>query len=196
MESEKVVRRAPSQRRKQKPDDAVEIRPEVMDKESSRGDANALSAAEKVMKDLEKLLKKRCKQELKKKEEENPNPDESTKRHLEEHGSEVDGAKFLMNPRSFTQSVENIFNFSFLVKKGKAAIGVRSGRKNDGIRRPGLWVQHRSNDDVSHVESTQAVVSFTMEDWRRICQQHCFDEGDIPHRSGLKQAYVSQPQGN
>ena len=122
MEGEKIVRKARAKEKANRPEEAAEVRPEVMDKEASRGDADALSAAEKVMKDLEKLLKKRAKQELQKKADANPDPDNDTKRRLDQHGTELDGAKFLMNPKSFTQSVENIFNFSFLVKKGKASV--------------------------------------------------------------------------
>ena len=200
IQGEKVVRKARGKRQKEKAEDAPEIRPELMDKEAAAGDADALSAAEKVMKDLEKLLKKRARQEYEKQKEAIGNADDETATdRLKEHAGEVDGVNFLMNPKSFTQSVENIFNISFLVKKGRAAVGVRSKMESDDIRRPGLFVQPRnSNADVDGLpESTQAVVSFTMKDWRRICQGHELKKGDIPHRTGSRHervATVSQSQ--
>ena len=192
MEGEKIVRKARAKEKANRPEEAAEVRPEVMDKEASRGDADALSAAEKVMKDLEKLLKKRAKQELQKKADANPDPDNDTKRRLDQHGTELDGAKFLMNPKSFTQSVENIFNFSFLVKKGKAGIGVRSPMECDDIRQGGLWVQHHSGREGEQPESTQAVVSFTMKDWRRLCAARDWEPGDIPHRTGSRHERVAE----
>ena len=186
MEGQKVARKARAKPVGSKQETAPEVRPEVMDKEASKGDADALSAAEKVMKELDKLLKKKSKEQLEKNREEHANPDEGTQKRLEEHGTEVDGVKFLMNPHSFTQTVENIFNFSFLVKKGKAAVGVRGKMEADEIRRPGLWVQYRQGSEEEPPESTQAVVSFTMADWRRICKAHELKQGDIPHRTGSR----------
>eukprot|EP00977_Amphora_coffeiformis_P010121 scaffold2357_cov167-Amphora_coffeaeformis.AAC.29 len=194
MEGEKVVRKARAKRQKEKADEAPEIRPELMDKEAAAGDADALSAAEKVMKDLEKLLKKRAKQEYEKQKEVVENSGDPVARNrLKEHAGEVDGVHFLMNPKSFTQSVENIFNVSFLVKKGRAAVGVRSKMEGDDICPAGLWVQPRSSssDEDGLPESTQAVVSFTMKDWRRICQAHDLKKGDIPHRTGSRHERVA-----
>lgn len=185
-EGTKVARKARAKKQANKQEDGPEVRPEVMDKEAAK-DANALSAAEKDMEQLKKLLKKRSKHELiKKKEENEENMDEDTQARLEEHGTEVDGVQFLMNPKSFTQTVENIFNFSFLVKKGQAAIGVRSKMESDGIRQKGLWVRYIPTNEDEYPETTQAVVSFTMADWRRICESHKLEEGDIPHRTGSR----------
>ena len=51
--------------------------------------------------------------------------DDLTRRYVAERSSvSLPGA--LCNPRSFGQSVENIFHFSFLVKNGRARVGARS----------------------------------------------------------------------
>lgn len=198
IEGEKVVRKARAARRKEKADEAPEIRPELMEKEAAAGDADALSAAEKVMKDLEKLLKKRAKQEYEIQKEAIENADDATMERIKEHAGEVDGVQFLINPKSFTQTVENIFNVSFLVKKGKAGVGVRKKLDSDDICRSGLWVKHcHRHADQEGPASTQAVVSFTMKDWRRIKQAHDLKKGDIPHRTGSRHeraAAVSQSQ--
>jgi hypothetical protein len=189
VEGEKVVRKK-AKRQRQKNDDAEEIRPEVLSKETNKKDADALSATEKMIRKLDKVLAKRCQEELQKKYEEHPGNDEALVKKLEKHGREVDGVRFLVNPRSFTQTVENIFNYSFLVKKGTAAIGVRSPMERDEIKRQGLWVA-TSNPDDAVGETTQAVVSFTMKDWRRMIEAHQLKECDIPHRTGSKHERVA-----
>ena len=105
-----------------------------------------------------------------------------SKRHDQEkvaHGEEattttsVPGVPFLLNPQSFTQTVENIFYYSFLVKKGEAGIAASS---QDGLR-----VRPAVAEEGQPVK--QAICSLTMRDWRRLCEQHLGNQsGDLPHR--------------
>ena len=170
---EVVVRKARKPRLKRSNADALEEqRPEQV--ENNKGDADQLSAAEKSMKEVNKVLRKKCKVK-------------------EGDPIEVDGVQFLFNPKSFTQTVENIFHFSFLIKKSEAAIGVRSHEEADGAGKlPGLWVKAVHNDEndddaqPAPSETTQAVVPFTMRDWRRICQSHQLESGILKHRTGSK----------
>jgi non-structural maintenance of chromosomes element 4 len=92
----------------------------------------------------------------------------------------VDAIKFLLNPKSFTQSVENLFNFSFLVKKGEAEIGV-SDSPGLGQTTRGLYVTPRNNGD--NMACRQAVIGFTLRDWKRLCDAAGLEEGDLPHRA-------------
>jgi hypothetical protein len=194
IEGTKVVRKARA-RNKQVADTAPEVRPEVMDK--TKDDADALSAAEIAMKHLEKKLKVGCKQAEAAKRKQVPSADDAD---MEEHGAEVDGVGFLFNPDSFTQTVENIFNLGFLIKKGRAAVGVRPRSQADAMRRPGLFVKNIPKDptvDGTPVQSTQAVVSFTMKDWKRIVEAHALNECALGHRTGSKHGRAmaaSQPE--
>ena len=194
VETTKVVRkRRKIQRRTE--DDTEEVRPEVVAEDANRKTADTLSAAEKGIKELEKVLKKRSVEEIRRKMEAFPNPDEHTEQQLREHAKEVDGVQLLMNPRSFTQSVENIFNLSFLVKKASAAVGVRPPlERPNGIKQPGFYVYrvHSDEKDERVGEATQAVLSFTMKDWRRLCEAYKLEKGDLPHRTGSRHARASQ----
>lgn len=138
-----------------------------------------------MIKKLDKVLTKRSIEEATKSHQAHPSTDPAVVAKLKKHAGEVDGVQFLVNPRSFTQTVENIFNYSFLVKKGAAAIGVRSPMERDDIKRQGLWVA-TTDDNAVVGEPTQAVVSFTMKDWRRMCEAHQLEAGDIPHRTGSR----------
>lgn len=158
-------------RQKETIDEAKEEEPEAV--QNNKSDADQLSAAEKNLKLMKQVLKTRSRQEAEKQ---------------GRKSAPVDGVSFLFNPNSFTQTVENIFNFSFLIKKGEAEIGVR-----DDI---GLYVlpKHRPSDEDfqnSQTSATQAVVSFTMSDWRRLVKAHGLTKGDLPHRTGSKHAKVS-----
>ena len=163
---EKKKRKEPAQRQARYKDSSEEVRPEDVQQDGKAKDADQLSAAEKNLKKLSKILDKQTKAAEKAGQE----PVEGRMR--------IDGVPFLFNPKSFTQTVENIFNFSFLIKSGDAAIGVD---EDDG-----LWVAK----DASHAESSakQAVISFTMRDWQRIVDAYGLQEGDLPHRTGSKHA--------
>lgn len=172
MDSQAEIKRkqARKPRHKEVIDESKEEEPEAV--KNSKADADQLSAAEKNLKQMKQILKSRAREQV-------------GKSNSISNDAAIDGVKFLFNPKSFTQTVENIFNFSFLIKKGDAEIGVRDGM--------GLYVkpQARPSDDAQHeVTTTQAVISFNMRDWRRIVEQHGLAEGDLPHRTGSKHARV------
>ena len=187
--------------------DEVEVKPETVDNTTNKGDADKLSAMEKAMRVIRKKLKTRSLEEAEK-------GASADKNGSDENNPDIDMVRFLFNPQSFTQTVENIFNFSFLIKKGEAEIGVRPTKSlgNSNSTTPsGGFVAYRNfegsslnddpNDDMTST-ATQAVCRFTMADWRRLCQQQAvaagsgttgsFEQGDLPHRTGTKHGRVSQ----
>jgi len=156
-----------------------EIQPEQVTTRTK--DSDNLSAVEKAMKSMSKKLTQRIK---------------------EDHGGvvrdtdDIDGIQFLFNPESFTQTVENIFNYSFLVKDGKGAIFVRDQMEaSQEGKPPGLRVGPRHNDSVNLQKHTQSVCSFTMSDWRKLCEAHNLEQGDLPTRKTKirKTSQLSQP---
>lgn len=136
-----------------------EERPEELEKIEKSG--NELSAVEDHLKVLSKTLCRRVKQEAEKVDGEN-------KKKVK-----ICAVKFLMNPKSFTQTVENIFHFSYLVKGGKASIGVD---KNTGL--PVVRPTVIKDKSVGR----QSVVAFNMSDWRRLNEAFDISEGDLPDR--------------
>lgn len=158
------IKNARKPRQKEVVDDSKEEEPEAV--KNSKADADQLSAAEKNMKQLKQVLKARAKEQ-----------------EAKNKSKEIDGVQFLFNPESFTQTVENIFNFSFLIKKGDAEIGI--DKKKSLYVKP----QCKPTDDRIHEYSpTQAILSFTMRDWKRILMEHGEVTGDLPHRTGSKHA--------
>ncbi len=98
--------------------------------------------------------------------------------------------ELLFNPKSFTQTVENICNYSFLVKEGKASLKVRNEKllgddKNvyslDGGPVANC-MSYNSNRKKSPPKPRQAIVSLTMEDWKSLVEAYDVKESDVKHR--------------
>jgi hypothetical protein len=151
--------------RRYKEDNIEAVKPKQVEEGEQEGDPNKLSASEKTIKQIEKSLKKRVNQNI-----------------AVDKGSDIAGAKFLCNPQSFTQTVENMFHFSFLIKKGEAKICIRDGG-GLGASKGGLYVSAAkpAPEGDDHADNKQAVLAFTMQDWRTLCEG--LTEGDLPHRA-------------
>lgn len=175
-EKKKIVRRP-----KVKDEAEEETAEEVKQTKGSNKDTNTLSATQKQMIQVGQLLYKRCKEEkestrvkLQAKGHELTTEEERTaaRKRVEKLGDRICAVKFLFNPNSFTQTVENIFSMSFLVKEGRAEIGVR-GRNEcqqhhwDDSVVPGPWIRslkEESDGDIvnTHTECRQAIVRLDM----------------------------------
>ena len=183
-------------------EDAEEEEPEELAKKE-RKSADQLSQAERNMKEMKRILKDKShatRASLHEKYEEikenDPENEALARQQLMDHGNEVDFVKFLVNPKSFTQTIENIFNFSFLVKTGEAQIKMRkkaplgSSQEANPLDLPtsGCFVSVGKKDEKDYDgPSRQCVIPFTMKDWRRLREAYGLDECDIPHRKGTKQ---------
>jgi hypothetical protein len=196
-----VKQRAQRQKREEEDEDVEEERPEDV-KGHTKKDADQLSAIEQSMKVLHKTLQKRVNTTY----EENKRKlidaydgqiPPKLKKKLKRHGVEIDAIQYLFNPKSFTQTVENIFHYSFLVKRGNASLrandkgfGEYLGEESKG----GIFVKY-VDVDSSHPPPRQAILSLTMKDWRQLCKAYEVTEGDLPHRTGSKHARraTSQP---
>jgi hypothetical protein len=101
--------------------------------------------------------------------------------------------KFVTNPESFSQTVENIFYVSFLARKAVVAINVESGqpilsksfnffflsysKQKKGTRAP---PSVENLDDV--VNKKQIVVGIDMKEWREIIETYKITSSYIPTR--------------
>ena len=137
-------RKKPERRKKQTQEESEdEEQPEEVDQTGKKkSDGNELSAVAKHMSVISKTLKARHSEQqegaIERAEEYETQlsqeiDDQGTllkkkKRFIKEN-SQVNAVNCLFNPKSFTQTVENVFHFSFLVKESRASIQARSAKE-------------------------------------------------------------------
>lgn len=218
VEFEPKARKKPERRKKVVEDDVEEEEVEdvVQKKGSSKADGKGegLSAVEKQMTVMQKVLKKRCGDVMRKQAvgmgfdlgsgRGMENLPKEEKQVLKKIGaSQVCLAKFLLNPDSFTQTVENIFSLSFMVKKGAAEVGVRSEEDCARIKEskdsfisedgnyqkeleinPGPYVTTRRENEREIKEFRQTIVTFTKKNWKDMLGAFSVDKCDMPQRAG------------
>jgi hypothetical protein len=172
--------------------EAKEERPEDVQGHTARS-ADGLSAGEANMKALSDKLHEKVDEQYK-----------TCKRHLQEvykgdipkpamkklkkFGIEICGTNFLFNPHSFTQTVENVFNFAFAIKNGGASIAVRENGhfSEEGLKsKGGLRIKYTNQGRID-TKPKQAILSFSMQDYRRMLEAYNVTEGDLPNRTGSK----------
>jgi len=208
-ERKKVERKKKLQQMEEEMENLEEEKPENMDQKKKVGDGNELSAVEKHIKTINQTLvrrtneekalaKERLAQYMTQLTQEEGIRDErelakKKKKFMKEAFGKVDAVNCLFNPKSFTQTVENIFHFSFAVKAGTAEIKTRGAEEAEeyGLE-PGPVVMGRdlNNEDTATAEKatvslpTQAIVALSMKDWRDMCAAYSVEESDVPHRGG------------
>ena len=159
-------------------EEVEEEKPEIQDQRGKRvGNGNELSAVEEHIKIINKTLQRRTSQELANAEEcvgqymtqltqeegiQDERELEEKKRKFVRESSKVDAVNCLFNPKSFTQTVENVFHFSFAVNTGAAEIKVRGAEEAEefGLE-PGPVARARDPKKDTGVPK-QAIVSLSM----------------------------------
>ncbi|KFY21582.1 hypothetical protein V493_07292 [Pseudogymnoascus sp. VKM F-4281 (FW-2241)] len=109
--------------------------------------------------------------------------DEEVKQLMRKHGLNADGGmdlfRFVINPRSFGQTVENMFYVSFLIRDGKAAITV----DEDGLPFLGEAEPLRRAEAVKKdVSKHQAIFAIDMATWEELIEVFEIREPIIEHR--------------
>lgn len=184
-ERKKAERKKKSQEAEEELENLEEERPEDADqKKKKKGDTdgNELSAVEKHIKTINKTLEIRTNEEKARAkervghymtqltQEEGINDEreleKKKRKFMREASGKVDAVSCLFNPKSFTQTVENIFHLSFAVKAGSAEIKTRGVKEAEeyGLE-PGPVVKGRdlNNDDASTAPMPkQAIVALSM----------------------------------
>lgn len=153
-------------------DDEQDEKPEEV--KTQEKDADKLSAVEQNIQTVSDVLMKQFTQEGKRLAEQcNLDDLEPEKR---QRVGEVGAIEYLFNPKSFTQTVENIFHFSFLLKDGRASIY----KTND----KGPMVLPSQVADLP--PPRQSIISINMRDWRRLSETYQVTKSLVPHRTGSK----------
>lgn len=192
------VRQRPQRRQRVEEDEeAEEEKPEDVKGHTTK-DADQLSAIEKSMKVQKKILHKKVDKhylEQKRKLDEVYGGEipADVKKKLKKFGSEISAVNYLFNPKSFTQTVENIFHYSFLIKKGDAALNVReTGFGESG--KAGPTVKYVGQNKAKTPKNKQFILNLTMKDYRDFLKVYDVTEGDLPHRTGSKHVKRSSSQ--
>lgn len=187
-----VKQRAKRTRLTQAESDAEEERPDDVKGHTTRS-ADQLSAVQKNIEDVEKTLSKKVYQTYK-----------SNKRKIAESygGAEaIPGrvnsklkknkgccaVELLFNPKSFTETVENLYHYSFLVKDGKASLKVRDNvllDKDSELQLDGGPIVNATSEEQRkrHPIPRQAIVSLTMESWKDLIETYNVKSSDVKHR--------------
>ena len=85
--------------------------------------------------------------------------------------------KFCVNPKSFGQTIENLFYTSFLIKEGKAWLGYdQKGMPTIGVAR------ERSLAERQTAQRNQAVFTMSYDIWDEIVENCGLEKCIIPHR--------------
>lgn len=184
-----VKQRAKRVRYTQTESDAEEERPEDVKGHTARG-ADKLSAVQENIDDVRESLKAKVdkayasnKRKLRKKYGDSI-PDPILKK-LKRHTSQVCAVELLFNPKSFTQTVENLYHYSFLVKEGTAQLKVRDNKVVDGIELNGgpvVTYKAPKKETKTVPAPRQAIVSLTMEDWKNLTDAYNVKASDVKHR--------------
>lgn len=190
-----VKQRAARPRRQRVEEEAEEERPEDVEGHTARG-ADQLSAVQKNIMDVARALQRKVDNGFRKNKATlkelygsmDQVPDKVRKKFKK--NPDVCGVELLFNPKSFTQTVENIFHYSFLVKQGAAGLTIKNERKiDDGLTLPAgpsVIYYEKKDGQPAPPPPRQAIVSLTMKDWREMIQAYEVDKSDVPHRIGSK----------
>jgi len=188
----KVKQRAKRTKISEEEANVKEERPEDIKGHTARG-ADQLSAVQQNICDVDEAMRKKVDRTYnagKRKLREfygsrEKIPPKVAKRLKKNHGACA--VELLFNPKSFTQTVENLFHYSFLVKHGTASLQVRDKKVLvDGVELDGgPIVRYTSEEQLnSKPPPSQAIVSLTMSNWRDLIEAYDVKESDVPHREG------------
>ncbi|KAI1417293.1 hypothetical protein F5Y13DRAFT_152418 [Hypoxylon sp. FL1857] len=176
----KIVKRSAPFR----PDNLRETRPEVLDAEAvQRTEKNDLTTiCSKILQRLSQVQAEA--QEVVENAVEHGASDEDAQRLMDRYGLRdtggIDLFKFVVNPHSFGQTVENMFYVSFLIRDGRIKIDF------DSNELPALHPVDREEETGAskhRAQKQQGVFSIDMKLWREIIEAFNITEPIIEHRT-------------
>ncbi|KAK4561673.1 hypothetical protein LTR86_004352 [Recurvomyces mirabilis] len=122
-----------------------------------------------------------------------PEDEERSRALLKKHRLASNGCvplfDYVLNPRSFGQSVENLFYISFLIKEGSVGVD------QDDTGMPTLVISNPTSLQEQRTKKTtrrQAVFSIDYGTWQQLIEAFDIREPMIPHRQDEQQAQVGE----
>jgi hypothetical protein len=144
--------------------------PENMNETSAAGSIGETSRLKEIRRKLKHKIRMKLKDKI------HETREETREEHITSETPLVDGIDFLLDRNSFANTVDNMFHYSFLVKKGEASVKVNS------TTGPGVPYQlslglapAQAGDDPVVPPARQSVCAFTMRDWRRLRAAYTHD---------------------
>ncbi|PKK47357.1 hypothetical protein CI102_7739 [Trichoderma harzianum] len=183
---EKKVRKAAKRNAPFRPNSLTETRPEILNVDDLAKKENDLTVIcgkilqqlYKIQADTQQTVADLITDDM---------DDEENTRIMHQHGLRstggIDLMRFVVNPKSFGQTIENLFYVSFLIRDGRVEIDF------DEHGLPALAPVDRESDDTAAIRQAtskhQAILSMDMETWRDIIDTMGIKEPMIEHRPEL-----------
>ncbi|KAL1866005.1 hypothetical protein Daus18300_006906 [Diaporthe australafricana] len=167
--------------------DLQEVRPEVLDTEDLAKNENDLTAiCNKILKQL-KSVRDTAIHELQKMQDDDSIDGEQMERAMDILGitetGNIDLVRFCINPRSFGQTVENMFYVSFLIREGMVEVHFEENGLPSLCPSSAGEKGHPSTSVSKHgTMKRQAIMSIDMPTWRDLIQTFKIREPMIEHR--------------
>ncbi|ODA78757.1 hypothetical protein RJ55_06140 [Drechmeria coniospora] len=186
---EKKARKVTKRSAPFRPNNLTETRPEVLNVDDLAKKENDLTAiCGKILQQLH-LIQERTQETVAELIQDDMDDEEKTEM-MHRHGLRSTGGldlmRFVVNPKSFAQTVENMFYVSFLIRDGRVEIDF------DEFGLPALAPVDREADDDGAIRhggaKHQAILSMDMKTWREIIQVFDLKEPMIEHRRELAAA--------
>ncbi|ORY67935.1 Nse4 C-terminal-domain-containing protein [Leucosporidium creatinivorum] len=96
--------------------------------------------------------------------------------------------RFVVNPHSFAQTVENVFYLSFLVRENKVCIETEDNEESEYYKDVIVYgVDAPEEGDAAKSSKTQLVFEVTQKLWKDAIDAYDITEPIIPHRDPFKQ---------
>ncbi|KAM6502462.1 Nse4 C-terminal domain containing protein [Amanita muscaria] len=107
---------------------------------------------------------------------------------LENEDGPINLFRFIINPKDFAQSVENLFYLSFLIRDGKVAMEINENGE------PVVYMceQPSDQDYAAGLKKQQMVMEFDMATWKRAIEVFNINESKVPQRPPAKIRLGSQ----
>ncbi|KAK8073812.1 hypothetical protein PG994_004711 [Apiospora phragmitis] len=185
---EKKIRKVVKRTANFRPGDLQEVRPEVLNPDDIQKNENGdLAGICKTV--LERLVEvQETAQDLASAAFE-ANDDEKTAQIMERYGLKQNGGidllRFVVNPKSFGQTVENMFYVSFLIRDAKIRLEYDDNGFATLVPIDTDELEQNAGRQASR-QRQQAVFHFDMDVWRDIVEVYSIREPLIEHRKGGK----------